>query len=139
MIWPREGQMSDTSEGATLRNRKLVQVALTTRDPERSRRFYRDVLGLPFLFEAGGMMFFDLAGQRLMIGTENSAGTPGGSILYFDAPDIDSLAPALEAKGVEFLGPIQTVQRTETHDLKLRAFRDPDGNTLALMGMVRRG
>jgi predicted enzyme related to lactoylglutathione lyase len=74
-----------------------------------------------------------------MIGSENSAGAPGGSILYFDAPDIDTLAPALEKKGVQFLGPAQTVQTTATHDLKLRVFRDPDGNTLALIGMVARG
>jgi catechol 2,3-dioxygenase-like lactoylglutathione lyase family enzyme len=129
--------MSDT-DSITLRDRKLVQVALTTRDMQRSRAFYRDLLGLTLLFEAGGTMFFELPGTRLMIGTGNTAGEPGGSILYFDAPDIDRLAPALEARGVEFLGPLQTVQRTETHDLKLRAFRDPDGNILQLMGMVPR-
>jgi catechol 2,3-dioxygenase-like lactoylglutathione lyase family enzyme len=130
--------MSGGDENMTLRDRRLVQVALTTRDIARSRHFYCDVLGLPLQFEAGGMLFFELPGQRLMIGTENSAGAPGGSILYFDAPDIDTIAPALEKKGVQFLGPIQTVQTTATHDLKLRAFRDPDGNTLALMGMVER-
>lgn len=127
--------MSDTQ---SLSGRKLVQVALTTRDIEASRYFYRDVLGLALLFEANGMMFFELSGMRLMIGSENSGGNPGGSILYFDASDIDSLAPALEKKGVTFLGPSQVVQRTDTHELKLRAFRDPDGNTLALMGMVPR-
>jgi len=123
---------------SSLANRKLVQVALTTRDLERSRRFYRDVLGLPFLFEAGSMLFFDLAGTRLLIGTENPGAEPGGSVLYFDAPDIEELAPRLESRGVEFLGPAQVVQRTETHELRLRKFRDPDGNPLALMGMVPR-
>jgi hypothetical protein len=59
-------------------------------------------------------------------------------VLYFDAPDIDTLAPALEQKGVAFLGPVQILQRTDSHDLKLRVFRDPDGNPLALMGMVAR-
>jgi predicted enzyme related to lactoylglutathione lyase len=122
----------------TLGDRRLVQVALTSRDIHRSRHFYCDVLGLKLQFEAGGMLFFELPGQRLMIGTENSAGAPGGSILYFDAPDIDTLAPALEQKGIQFLGPLQTVQTTATHDLKLRVFRDPDGNVLALMGMVAR-
>jgi extradiol dioxygenase family protein len=82
------------------------------------------------------MMFFDLGGTRLLIGTENTAGEPGGSILYLDAPDIDALGPALEAKGVRFLGPPQIVQRTATHELKIRAFRDPDGNVLQLMGNV---
>ena len=126
------------SGNTTLGDRRLVQVALTSRDIHRSRHFYCDVLGLKLQFEAGGMLFFELPGQRLMIGTENSAGAPGGSILYFDAPDIDTLAPALEQKGIQFLGPLQTVQTTATHDLKLRVFRDPDGNVLALMGMVAR-
>ena len=130
--------MADAQSNHSLANRKLVQVALTVRDLERSRTFYRDLLGLPLLFEAGGMMFFDLAGTRLLIGTENVAGKPGGSILYFDAPDIDVLATALESRGVKFLTPTQIVQRTETHELKLREFRDPDGNPLALMGMVPR-
>ncbi len=130
--------MDEKSNPPTLRDRRLVQVALTTRDIHSSRHFYCNVLGLPLQFEAGGMLFFELPGLRLMIGAENSAGAPGGSILYFDAPDIDTLAPALEKKGVQFLGPVQTVQTTATHDLKLRVFRDPDGNTLALMGMVAR-
>lgn len=130
--------MSESTGDATLQNRRLVQVALTSRDIHRSRHFYCNVLGLPLQFDAGNMLFFEIPGQRLMIGTENPAGAPGGSILYFDAPDIDTLAAALERKGVQFLGPVQTVQTTATHDLKLRAFRDPDGNTLALMGMVQR-
>lgn len=130
--------MAEAHTTGPLNNRRLVQVALTTRDLERSRHFYRDVLGFTVLFEAGEMMFLDLAGTRLLIGTENTAGQPGGSILYFDAPDIDSLGPILESRGVEFLGPSQVVQRTETHELKLRLFRDPDGNPLALMGMVLR-
>lgn len=124
------------TDPASLRGRKLVQVALTARDLERSRQFYRDTLGLPLLFEAGGMMFFDVGGTRLLIGTENTAGEPGGSILYIEAPDIDALGPALEAKGVRFLGAAQVVQRTATHELKTRAFHDPDGNVLQLMGNV---
>lgn|SRR6185312_13419125 len=120
-----------------LSGRKLQQVALTCRDLDRSRSFYRDTLGLPLMFEAGNMMFFQLEGLRLMIGKEEQAGSPiGGSVLYFDAPDIDALGTALEGKGIVFLRPAETVQRTETHELKLRAFKDPDGNALALMGLV---
>ena len=124
---------------SNLAGRKLVQVALTCRDLDRARIFYRDTLGLPLLFEAGGMMFFQLEGLRLMIGLEHEPGKPiGGSLIYFDAPDIDTLGPALEAKGITFVGPATVVQRTETHELKLREFFDPDGNALALMGMVAR-
>ncbi len=121
----------------TLAGRKLVQVALSTRDLDRARNFYRDTLGLPLLFEAANMMFFQLEGMRLMVGrTEDPDAAIGGSVVYFDAPDIETLGLELEAKGVAFLSPVQTVQRNETHELKLRSFRDPDGNALALMGMV---
>src|SRR5438067_8467103 len=112
-------------ESGSLRGRKLVQVALTTRDLDKSRRFYQDTLGLTLLFEVANMLFFDLGGTRLLIGTENPTGEPGGSILYLDAPDIDAIGPALEARGVVFVSPAQVVQRTETHELKTRAFRDP--------------
>ncbi|HEX3652002.1 MAG TPA: VOC family protein [Rhizomicrobium sp.] len=120
-----------------LGGRKLVQVALTCRDLDRARVFYRDTLGLPLLFETNGMLFFQLDGMRLMLGKERQPGTPtGGSVVYFDAPDIDTLGTALQARGVQFHGAAQVLQRTETHELKLRAFDDPDGNALALMGMV---
>ena len=125
---------------ASLGGRNLMQVGLTCRDLDRARHFYRDALGLTLLFEASGMMFFQLGNLRLMIGREQKPGQPiGGSILYFDAPDIDALGAALESKGVKFTGPAQTVQQTATHELKLREFFDPDGNALALMGMVAKG
>lgn len=136
MIREREGRVSESS---SLAGRKLVQAAFTCRDLDRARAFYRDVLGLPLLFEAANMLFFQLEGMRLMVGKEEKPGSLiGGAVIYFDAPDIDALGAALEAKGVNFERPAETVQRTETHELKLRAFKDPDGNAIALMGMVPR-
>jgi catechol 2,3-dioxygenase-like lactoylglutathione lyase family enzyme len=122
----------------TLAGRKLVQAALTVTDLPRSVAFYRDVLGFPLLFETNGMAFFQAGELRLMVGSNSPDPPARGTVLYFDAPDIDELAPALEAKGVQFIGPVEVVQRTDTHELKLRIFRDPDGNPLALMGAVPR-
>jgi predicted enzyme related to lactoylglutathione lyase len=125
------------ADAASLKDRKLQQIGLYCRDTARTREFYSGVLGLPFLFEAADMLFFQLKDTRLMIGkTRSPDQKPGGAILYFDAPDIDALGAALEAKGVKFSGPAIVVQETPTHRLKLREFFDPDGNALALMGLV---
>jgi catechol 2,3-dioxygenase-like lactoylglutathione lyase family enzyme len=127
--------MSDTLSG-----RNLVQVGLATCDLPRAVAFYRDVLGLPLLFEVSGMAFFQLGATRLMVGSNAEHLTPNADgALYFDAPDLPVLAEALERKGVRFLRPAETVQRTDNGDLMIRFFHDPDGNLLALMGMVARG
>lgn len=126
------------TDSTTLAGRKLVQVALTVKDLDRARIFYRDTLGLPLLFEAGNMLFFDIGGQRLMVGLAENTDRPlvGGTYIYFDAPDLPALIPALKAKGVEMIGNTETLQRTDTHELKLQFFKDPDGNEIGLMGMV---
>ncbi len=126
-------------DSTSLSGRPLTQAGLSVRDLDRARHFYRDVLGLPLLFEANGMLFFQLAGLRLMVGLAFDPAKPiGGSILYFDAPDFDAVVSGLERKGVRFLSDAQVLQRTDTHDLKLRSFFDPDGNGLALLGLVQR-
>jgi len=125
------------TDGSSLAGRGLAQVAVTCRNLERAKAFYQDTLGLPFLFEVSNMLFFQLDGMRLMVGKEMKPDSPiGGSMIYFNAPDMDTLGPALEARGVKFIGPAIVLQRTDAHELKLREFFDPDGNALALMGMV---
>lgn len=121
---------------ASLAGRKLVQTAFTVTDLARSVVFYRDVLGFPLLFENNGMAFFQAGDIRLMVGSNSPDPPARGTALYFDAPDIEQLVPGLEAKGVEFIDGIETLQRTETHALRLAIFRDPDGNPIGLMGMV---
>ena len=121
----------------SLAGRDLVQVFLPTTDLARAVAFYRDTLGLPFLFETNGMAFFQLGASRLMLGQMREGHPPmGGAGIYLDAPDLPALSEALEARGVTFRGPAQTLQQTEKGPLMLRSLLDPDGNLVALMGVV---
>ncbi len=110
----------------SLAGRPLAQVALTVSDLARATAFYRDTLGLPFLFETNGMAFFQIGTMRLMIGAaRDGAAAPSTGVLYFEAPDLPQLADGLEKKGVVFLAPAQMLQKVNNGDLMLRAFRDP--------------
>jgi len=70
---------------------RLGQVSINVHDLDRAIQFYRDTLGLPLLFTAGGMAFFDCAGVRLMLARpEKPEFDHPSSILYFAVPHIDA-------------------------------------------------
>jgi extradiol dioxygenase family protein len=97
--------------------------------------WYRDVLGLAVLFEASGMTFFQSGATRLMIGHVQPSQTVGGdTVIYFEPRDWSAAETTLEARGVTFTHPAQVVQRAEGRELALRAFHDPEGHALALLG-----
>jgi catechol 2,3-dioxygenase-like lactoylglutathione lyase family enzyme len=122
-------------EPGPLRGHSFAQIAIQVTDLDRATAFYRDVLGLPLLFVANGMVFFQVGEARLMV----ERGKPAQSTtLYFDDSELKRSRVLLERHGVKFAGPIETVQRTESYELKLLEFSDPDGNPLALMGKVPR-
>lgn len=111
------------------------QIAITVSDIERAVGFYRDVLGLPFLFAAGpGLAFLDAGGVRLMLTTPQGGGEVGAnSILYFAVSDIHASHVALLARGaVDERGPTRTA-RMPDHELWTAFVRDPDGNLVGLM------
>jgi len=113
----------------------IAQVALASADPSALVSFYRDTLGLPVLFEASGMTFFQSGATRLMIGPAQPSQIVGGdAVIYFEPRDWSAAESALEAKGLAFLGPAQKLQQAPGRELMLRAFKDPEGHTLALLG-----
>jgi methylmalonyl-CoA/ethylmalonyl-CoA epimerase len=120
----------------SLAGRNIVQAAITVTDLGRATAFYRDTLGLPLMFETNGMLFFQTGNVRLLVGLNPQGAPSHGSVLYFDAPDIDAVRAGLEARGVAFEEATEVLQRTAAHELKLAIFRDPDGNLLALLGEV---
>jgi methylmalonyl-CoA/ethylmalonyl-CoA epimerase len=117
----------------------LGQVALTVRDVERSVAFYRDELGLPFLFApAPTLAFFMIGNVRLMLSAPEGEFTPGGStVLYLRVADIEAEHAALTARGVPFIDAPHLIARMPDHELWMCFFRDPDGHTLALMSERR--
>src|SRR4026208_888465 len=83
--------MTAVAEGFGLS--RIGQIAMTVEDLPRAVAFYRDVLGMKFLFEAPpAMAFFDCGGVRLMMSLPEEkgavAGQRFGSIIYYTVPDI---------------------------------------------------
>ena len=117
----------------------LGQIHVGVADLPRATAFYRDVLGVPLLFEVPGMAFFDCGGIRLMLGAAERADQPRhASILYFRVDDIQAATTALRARNVVLEGAPHLVARLERHDLWLAFFRDSEENVMALMSEVPR-
>lgn len=118
-----------------LKDAKIAQLMIPVGDFDKGVAFYKDVLGLPFLFAAPPQMaFFNCAGVRLLVGLLPAGQTPQrGSAIYFQVKDIHGVYNSLKEAGVEFRGEPHVVHRTPEHELWLSEFTDPDGNQLALM------
>jgi predicted enzyme related to lactoylglutathione lyase len=112
----------------------LGQISMTAKDVTRATAFYRDRLGVKFLFEFPNLAFFDCGGVRLMISTpEKPEFDHPGSVLYFKVDDIDAAHADLVAKGVEFTDKPHLIAKLPDHELWMAFFKDSEGNTLALM------
>lgn len=113
----------------------IGQIAFTVRDVDLALSFYRDVLGLPFLFRAGPDLAFLRAGEvRLMLSTPQGAGTIGGnSILYFRTDDVETAYRVAVERGASEERPPQVAATMSNHSLWLAFLRDPDGNIVGLM------
>jgi methylmalonyl-CoA/ethylmalonyl-CoA epimerase len=113
---------------------KIHQISVRVHDVERAIRFYRDALGLPFLFAAPpNLAFFDCAGVRLMLSPPEPGFDHPGSVLYFAVDDIQQMHAALEARGVAFSQAPHKIATLPDREVWLAAFADTEGNPLALM------
>lgn len=117
---------------------QIGQIGITVTDLDRSIAFYRDTLGMKFLFRAPNLAFFDCAGIRLMLGLPEANGETFHPILFFRVTDIQKAAETLSQRGITFETKPALVAKLEKHDLWLAAFRDPDRNVIELMSEVAR-
>lgn len=116
---------------------RIGQIALSVTDMSRSIAFWRDTVGLKFLFEAPNVAFFDVAGVRLMLGQDAAAiAKPSGVVLYFEVDDLDATFAALRARGVAVESPNgepHFIAKLGANELWMAFLRDPDGHLFALM------
>jgi len=112
---------------------RIGQILVPIRDVDRAVRFYRDVLGMRFLFRFPGMAFFDCGGIRLYLTVPEDPSFGGRSTIYYRVDDVGAAVAALEFRGVTFDDPPHVVHRDASYELWMAFFRDPDGNHLALM------
>jgi methylmalonyl-CoA/ethylmalonyl-CoA epimerase len=113
------------------------QVHVNVRDLKRAVAFYRDVLGLRYLFEIPGSAFFDAGNLRLMIGVaEGLEHDHPASILYYRVPDIQAAFDAVKGAAKVEAEP-HLIARMPDHELWMAFLRDPEDNLFALMSEVR--
>jgi methylmalonyl-CoA/ethylmalonyl-CoA epimerase len=116
----------------------IGQVAVPVTDVERATAFYRDVLGMRFLFQAPpGLAFFDCAGVRLMLDGPAREFAGRSSVISYRVEDLKAAVETLSARGVVFEAKPHLVAKLPDHELWMAFLRDPDGNLLALMSELR--
>jgi methylmalonyl-CoA/ethylmalonyl-CoA epimerase len=127
-----------TENANSLSQATVGQILIPVEDLKKAVPFYRDTLGIPFLFEAPPQMsFFQCGNVRLLVGVpEGNQPRQRGSMIYFKVNDIQGVHARLAKLGVTFMAEPHLVHRAATYDLWLAEFRDPDGNGLALMSEV---
>ena len=119
---------------------KIGQIFVNVKDLDRAIEFYRDMLGMTYLFQAPpNMAFFDCGGIRIMLGIADRPDLDHpASIIYYKVEDIERIYETFKARGVEFIVKPHLVAPMPTCDLWLADFKDSEGNFLALMSEVAR-
>lgn len=117
---------------------QIGQIAVNARDLERATSFYRDALGMNFLFSVPPKMaFFDCDGITLMLSLpDKEEFDHASSILYFNVDDINEATKTLAARGVHFVEQPTFVANMGSYDLWMSFFRDSEDNLLALRSQV---
>lgn len=120
---------------------RIGQIAQSAADIEASVKFYTEVMGLRIALRPHpGMVFFDCAGQYLLVEKAQDGQQYGpGSVLYFDVPDLAVCVRELESRGVVFKHKPHRIAQLPTYDLWMAFFEDPDKHLLALQMQAPKG
>ena len=114
---------------------QIGQIAINVADLEDSISFYRNILGMKFLFQVPGLAFFDCNGVRLLL-DELAGWQHPSSILYYKVDDIQEAFQILAQKEIKFKQQPHMVSKMSDHELWMAFFEDPSGNLLAIMSEI---
>jgi len=110
---------------------ETVTLSMTVSDRQASAQWYADKLGFGLLYHADEAGWTEMStntpGLSIGFGTQAPVAT-SSTIPVFGVPDIAAARAALEAAGVEFDGPTQTMEGM----VSLCTLFDPDRNKLML-------
>lgn len=81
-----------------------VHTVIFNRDPEATRRFFAESLGMPAVDAGGGWLIFALPPAELGIHPTDASGSHE---IFLMCDDIHTTVAELTAKGVEFAAPIE--------------------------------
>jgi predicted enzyme related to lactoylglutathione lyase len=114
---------------------EIGQIHVPVQDVERATAFYRDRLGMRFLFTASpGLAFFASGSVRLMLSRPEGPDQPQrSSVLYFRVSEIQQAYRTLVERGVRFHDAPHLIAKMTTYDLWMVFFYDSEDNMLALM------
>ena len=107
-------------------------------DLERATRFYRDVLGLPFVDDSeAGVLLGVAGGSRILLYRSPAGDPPSHTVAGWEVRSLEAEIERLEGLGVRFEDYDLPGLRTENHIAWLgpeRAawFKDPEGNVIAI-------
>lgn len=127
-----------TSTEDTLALDRIGQIALPVHDLASAVAFYRDVLRMPFLFQAPpGLAFFQCGDVRLMLALpENPEQARGASTIYYRVDDIQVSHATLRDRGVTFVDEPHLIARLPDREVWMCFFRDLSENLLGLMSEI---
>jgi methylmalonyl-CoA/ethylmalonyl-CoA epimerase len=119
---------------------QIGQIAVHADDLDRAVAFYRDTLGMRFLFQAPpALAFFDCGGIRLMLDAvkEKDTNERISSMIYYKVADINATYETLVSRGVTFVSRPHLIAKMPDHDLWMGFFRDSEENLVGVMSEVR--
>jgi predicted enzyme related to lactoylglutathione lyase len=114
---------------------EIGQIAITVSDVSVALPFYRDVLGLNFLFSPSSTLAFLSAGSvRIMLSTPQGSGIVGvNSTIYFKVSNLNTVFSEIVARGATAEREPQMAAKLPDHELWIGFLRDPDGNLIGIM------